>query len=134
MHWDMVNGKGLADWDMALLTDVDVENLFQQLNVINRVRAHCLELGCVWHDVGRWRTATAANGYLDIHPLFVYKQLQNTSGMEWIVAVETLVEGYNGGIKVCNLTFKEIHRSLGTTCCSAIMLVRSGSALAGWWR
>ena len=54
--------------------------------------------------------------------------------MEWIVAVETLVEGYNGGIKVCNLTFKEIHRSIGTTCCSAIMLVRSGSALAGWWR
>ena len=44
MHWDMTFGKGLADWDMALLTDVEVENLLQQLNVINRVRAHRLEL------------------------------------------------------------------------------------------
>ena len=111
MHWDMANGKGLAELDTAFLTDQEVENLFQQLNVINRARAHCLELGCVWHEVGRLRAATAANGYLDIHPLFVYKQLQNTSGMEWILAVETLVEGYNGGIKACNLTFKEIHRS-----------------------
>ena len=111
MHWDMPYGKGLADWDAALLTDVEVENLFQQLNVINRARAHSLVLGCVWHDVGRMRTAMAANGYLDIHPLFVYKPMQNTSGMEWISAVETLVVGYKGGIKACNLTFKEIHPS-----------------------
>jgi hypothetical protein len=33
MHWDMANGKGLADWDMALLTDQEVENVSQQLNV-----------------------------------------------------------------------------------------------------
>ena len=109
MHWDMPYGKGLADWDGALLTDMEVESLFQQLNVINRARNHCLVLGCVWHDVGRMRTAMAANGYLDIHPLFVYKPMQNTSGMEWISAVETLVVGYKGGIKACNLTFKEIH-------------------------
>ena len=49
----MVNGKGLADWDWALLTDMEVVSLFQQLNVINRAKGHCLELGCVWHDVGR---------------------------------------------------------------------------------
>ena len=95
MHWDMPYGKGLADWDMALLTDMEVESLFQQLGVINRARNHCLVLGCVWHDVGRMRAAMAANGYLDIHPLFVYKPMQNTSGMEWISAVETLVVGYN---------------------------------------
>ena len=82
MHWDMPYGKGLADWDAALLTDMEVESLFQQLGVINRARNHCLVLGCVWHDVGRMRTTMAANGYLDIHPLFVYKPMQNTSGME----------------------------------------------------
>ena len=62
MHWDMVNGKGLADWDMALLTDVDVENVFQQLNVIKsregalsrtrvcvaRCRALAHSNGCEW--------------------------------------------------------------------------------------
>ena len=65
--------QGLAELDTALLTDQEVENVLQQVNVINRMRAHCLELGCVWHDVGRLRAATAANAYLDIHPLYVYK-------------------------------------------------------------
>ena len=134
MHWDVAHGKGLADWDMALLTDVEMENLFQQLNVINRVRAHGLELGCMWHDGGLMRAATAANGYLGMHPLFVYTPMQNTSGMEWIVAVETPVSGCNGSIKARSLTFKEIHRSSSTTCFSAIMLVRSGSSLSSWLR
>ena len=105
----MPYGKRVADWDNALLTDQEVESLFQQLGVINRARAHCLVLGCVWHDAGRMHAAMAANGYLDMHPLYVYKPMQNTSGMEWISAVETLVVGYKGGIKGCNLTFKELH-------------------------
>jgi hypothetical protein len=28
VHWDMVNGKGIADWDGALLTDMELESLF----------------------------------------------------------------------------------------------------------
>lgn len=108
VHWDMPYGMGLADWDV-LLSDQELETLFQQLAVINRARAHCLVLGCVWHEVGRIRTAMALNAYLDIHPLFVYKPQQNTSGMEWISAVEVLVVGYKGGIKACSLTFSDMN-------------------------
>ena len=99
---------GLADWDV-LLSDVELETLFQQLAVINRARNHVLVLGCVWHDIGRIRSAMSANGYLDQHPLLVYKPMQNTTGMEFISAVEFLVVGYKGGIRNCRLTFSDMN-------------------------
>lgn len=104
----MPYGMGLAEWDV-LLSDVELETLFQQLAVINRARHHCLVLGCVWHDIGRLRAAMIANGYLDSHPLFVYKPMQNTTGMEFISAVEVLVVGYKGGIRACHLTFSDMN-------------------------
>ena len=72
-------------------------------------RAHCLILGCIWHDMGRIRLAMLANGYTDVHVLVVYKPQQNTSGMEWINALEHLVVGYKGGIKACRLTFSDLN-------------------------
>ena len=104
----MPYGMALAEWDV-LLPELDVEILFQQLAVINRARAHCLILGCIWHDVGRMRQAMLANGYTDVHVLVVYKPQQNTSGMEWINALEHLVVGYKSGIKACRLTFSDLN-------------------------
>ena len=104
----MPYGMALAEWDV-LLSEMDVEILFQQLAVINRARAHCLILGCIWHDMGRIRLAMLANGYTDVHVLVVYKPQQNTSGMEWINALEHLVVGYKGGIKACRLTFSDLN-------------------------
>ena len=53
MWWDMPYGIDLADWDQALVTDMLLEVLGQQLSVINRLRNHTLVLGVVWHDAGR---------------------------------------------------------------------------------
>ena len=108
VYWDMPYGMALADWDV-LLSDMDVEILFQQLAVVNRARAHCLVLGCIWHDMGRIRAAMHTNGYTDMHVIVVYKPQQNTSGMEWINAEELLVAGYKGGVKACKLTFSDIN-------------------------
>ena len=44
------------------------------------------------------------NGYNGIHPLYVYKPQQNTTGMYWIFAVvEMMIVGYKGG-QNCALT------------------------------
>jgi len=106
--WDMPYGIEVADWDV-LLSDMQLEIFFQQLVVTNRARAHCLVLGCVWHDAGRIRLRMLDSGYSDVHPLYAVKTQQNNTGMEWIQAVEVFVVGYKGGIKACNLTFSEIN-------------------------
>ena len=108
IFWDMPYGMNLAAWDV-LLPDADVESLFQQLAVINRATAHCLVLGCIWHDLGRMRVAMLANGYCDVHVLGVYKPQQNTTGFDWINALELMVVGYKGGMKACKLTFAEMN-------------------------
>jgi len=109
VFWDMPYGLGLAPWDSALLTDIELETFFQQLAVVNRARQHCLVLSCVWHDAGRLRKFMMENAYSDIHPLYVYKPMQNTTGMEWIFAVEIMIVGYKGGIRGCNLTFSDMN-------------------------
>jgi hypothetical protein len=104
----MPYGLGVAPWDV-LLSDAELEIFFQQLAVTNRARSHCLVLGVVWHDSGRVRKFMGDNGYLDIHPIYPVKPQQNTTGMEWIFAVEMLVAGYKGGIRSCNLTFSDMN-------------------------
>ena len=104
----MPYGLRLAAWDV-ILTDAELENLFQQVAVMNRARSHCLVLGCIWHDAGRLRKYMMDNGYDDTHLLVIYKPQNNASGMEFINAVETLVVGYKGGIKSCKLTFPDLN-------------------------
>ena len=104
----MPYGMGLAPWDV-LLSDVELETFFKNLAVVNRAPAHCLVLGVVRHDMGRVRTAMLANGYSDPHPVYNCKPQQNTSGMEWIQAVESMVVAYKGGVRACRLTFPDIN-------------------------
>ena len=115
VYWDMPYGMALAEWDV-LLSEMDVEILFQQLAVINRARAHCLILGCIWHDMGRIRLAMLANGYTDVHVLVVYKPQQNTSGMEWINALEHLAT--RAASKRVGSPSQTSTRYFGTTSCS----------------
>lgn len=96
VFWDMPYGMGLAPWDVAL-TDLELETFFKHLAVINRAQAYVLVLGVYWRDISRILAAMAANGFLDLHPLFHYKPQQNTSGMEWIQSVEVMLVGYMGG-------------------------------------
>ena len=109
MWWDMPYGINLADWDQALVTDMMLEVLGQQLSVINRARNHTLVLGVVWHDAGRIRQFMEKHGYQDTHVVYVYKPQQNTNGVHWIFAVEMLVVGYKGGIRNCSLTFTDMN-------------------------
>lgn len=104
----MPYGLGLAKWDV-LVSDLELATFFIQLAAINRAQAHCLVLSVAWHDMGRVRAAMLENGYSDAHALFNYKPQNNTSGMEFISAVETLVVAYKGGIKACHLTFPELN-------------------------
>ena len=94
--WDMPYGMELAPWDHSL-TDAQMETFSQQLACVSRARAHCLVLGVVWHDMARVRQFMLNNGYKDVHPVFATKPQQNTTGMEFIFAVETMVVGYKGG-------------------------------------
>jgi hypothetical protein len=106
--WDMPYGLGVAPWDV-LLTDHELETFFQQLAVVNRSRAHALCLGCIWHDAGRVRRSMIEQGYSDSHLFGVYKPQQNTTGMEWIFAMEWYVVGYKQGIRACSLTFTDMN-------------------------
>jgi hypothetical protein len=108
VFWDMPYGMGLARCDV-LLSDLELETFFKNLAVINRSQAHCLVLGCIWSDMGRIRAAMQANGYGDQHPLVNVKLMQNTSGMEFIKAVEFMVAGYKGGVRNCHLTFPDVN-------------------------
>ena len=75
------DGRGGREFVSAAERDQSREGAQSRARVcVARCRAHARSNG--------------ANGYLDIHPLFVYKPMQNTSGMEWISAVEALVVGY----------------------------------------
>lgn len=106
--WDMPYGLLVAPWD-NLLTDAEVETFFQQLAVVQRSRAHTLCLGCIWHDTGRMRRFMLEHGYADIHIFGVYKPQQNTTGMEWIYALELYVVGYKQNIRACSLTFSDMN-------------------------
>ena len=106
--WDMPYGLLVAPWD-NLLTDAEVETFFQQLAVVQRSRAHTLCLGCIWHDAGRMRRFMLEHSYSDIHIFGVYKPQQNTTGMEWIFALELYVVGYKQNIRACSLTFSDMN-------------------------
>jgi hypothetical protein len=106
VFWDMPYGLGVAHWDV-LLTDVELETFGHQLACVCRARNFCLVLSVIFHDAGRIRAWMLANGFCDIHPIYVYKPQQNTTGMDWIFAVEMMLAGYKGGMKNCKMTFSE---------------------------
>ena len=108
VFWDMPYGLLVAPWDV-LLTDVEVEEFFKQVAVINRARNHTMVLSINCKDYGRMWTFMTQNGYSDIHPLYVYKPQQNMTGMGWIFAVEQMIVGYKGGIQNCAVTFVDNH-------------------------
>ena len=89
-------------------TDVEVEQFFQQVVVIASERHHCGVLSIVFSDSGRMKAFMVQCGYSDIHPFYIYKPQQNTTGMEWIYAVEKLC-GYKGGVKACGLTLSTMN-------------------------
>ena len=62
--WDMPYGLDLEPWDQ-LLSDAEIETLFEQLSVINRARNHSFVLGAPWHKGARSRTCMLAKGYSD---------------------------------------------------------------------
>ena len=104
VYMDMPYGLGVAPWDV-LFSDVEMETVFVQMACINRAGCFCLMLSIIYHDAGRVRAFMIRFGFLDIHPLYVYKPQQNTTGLEWIFAVEIMLVGYKGGIRDCQLTF-----------------------------
>ena len=105
---DMPYGLGVAPWDV-LFSDVEMETFFTQMACINRAVSFCLMLSIVYHDAGRVRAFMMRFGFVDIHPLYVYKPQQNTTGLEWIFAVEIMLVGYKGGIRDCQLTFQDMN-------------------------
>ena len=108
VYMDMPYGLGVAPWDV-LFSDVEMETFFSQLACINRAPSFCLMLSLIFHDAGRVRSFMIKFGFLDIHPLYVYKPMQNTTGLEWIFAVEMMLVGYKGGIRDCALTFQDMN-------------------------
>ena len=100
----MPYGLGLAPWDV-LLSDSELETFGNQLSCVNKSRAFALVVSITVFDATRIRTWMIAHGFSDVHPLYVYKPKQNTTGMEWIFAVECMLVGYKGGIRACKLTF-----------------------------
>ena len=105
---DMPYGLGVAPWDV-LFSDVEMETFFTQMACINRAVSFCLMLSIVYHDAGRVRACMIRFGFVDIHPVYVYKPQQNTTGLEWIFAVEIMLVGYKGGIRDCALTFQDMN-------------------------
>ena len=85
----------VAPWDV-LLTDVAVEQFFQQVAVTNRARHHTMGLSSTPRDTGRMAAFMAQTGNTDIRPLFAFKRQQNTAGMHWVLAVEQMIFGYKG--------------------------------------
>ena len=108
VFWDMPYGLLVAPWDV-LLTDVDVDEFFKQMAVINRARNHTMVLSINCKDYGRMANFMALNSYTDTHPLYVYKPQQNMTGMGWIFAVEQMIVGNKGGMQNCAVTFRENH-------------------------
>ena len=41
--------------------------------------------------------------------MYVHKPQRNTTGLEWIFAVEMLVVGYKGSVRSCSLTFTSMN-------------------------
>ena len=94
IFWDMPFGLGLAPWDV-LLTDEEVKLFFQQLGIINTSRQSVLALIVHLRDAGRMMTAMEDNGWLDVHPVYIYKPSQNQKGTNcFIFAVEVTLVGY----------------------------------------
>lgn len=108
VFWDMPYGLGVAPWDV-LLSDVEMETFFNQMACINRLVSFCLVLSIIYWDAGRVRNFMMRFGFVDIHPVYVYKPQQNTTGLEWIFAVEMMLVGYKGGIRDCALTFQDMN-------------------------
>ena len=95
VFWSMPYGQSMAPRD-ELLTDVDVEQFFQQVAIINRARHHTMGLSSTPKDTGRMAAFMAQTGNTDIHPLFAFKRQQNTAGMHWVLAVEQMIFGFKG--------------------------------------
>ena len=102
-------GLGLADWDV-LLTDEQLAVFFKQLAVINTSTSTVMALAMVvhWTDAPRVKIAMEANGYNDVHPVYVYKPSQNQKGMEcYIFAVEVVLVGYMADRRSRKLFFRD---------------------------
>jgi hypothetical protein len=100
-------GLDLAPWDV-LLTDVELERFFMQLNVVNTSQQTMLALVVHFADAGRVKAAMEAAGYQSVHPFYVYKPSQNVKGTDcFIFAVEMILIGYLGGSRDRGLVFGE---------------------------
>ena len=100
-------GLDLAPWDV-LLTDVELERFFMQLNVVNTSQQTMLALVVHFADAGRVKTAMETAGYQSVHPFYVYKPNQNVKGTDcFIFAVEMILVGYLGGSRDRGLVFGE---------------------------
>ena len=107
IFWDMPFGLGVADWD-TLLTDPQLEMLFNQLKIINTSRSTVLALVVHFRDIGRVAKAMEENGYRDVHPFYVYKPQQNRRGTNcFIFAVECILVGYMAATSERKLNFEQ---------------------------
>ena len=103
----MPDGFGEAPWD-ELLTDADVERLFQQVAVVNRARHHTMVVTNHRCGAGQFVAFMARKGYSDMYPILASKPPPNLTGMNLTFAVEMLLVGYKGGIGNCLMTFRTL--------------------------
>ena len=92
-----------------LLTDVQVDEFFKPVAVINRALHYTMVPSINCKDYGRMAAYMMQNGCTDIHPLFVFKPQQNMTGMGWIFAASQMIVGSKGGIQNCAATFVDNH-------------------------
>lgn len=91
----MPYGLDVAEWDV-LLSDAEIELLFQQLAIMNTASAHTIFLHVHPKDIGRIWKALETNGYQHVHLLYVYKPQHNQVGThQYLNAIDQILVGYS---------------------------------------
>jgi hypothetical protein len=107
VFWDMPYGLLVALW-VVLLTDVQVDEFFKPVAVINRALHYTMVPSINCKDYGRMAAFMMQNGCNDIHPLRVQAAAEHDR-QGWIFAASQMIVGSKGGIQNCAATFVDNH-------------------------
>jgi hypothetical protein len=95
IFFDLPYGKKVEHWDQRAFTDLEMEQMLQQIVAINGSQNSVLVFVLDIEDFGRYAKVVRANGWGYIHKMTWYKPMHNATGVGcYIYATEVIMVCY----------------------------------------